>query len=308
MVTSLTVGKGVTAIGTNAFLGLERLTKVFLPDTLIRIKAGAFEYCSSLTRITFPDSVSSIEDEVFCGCFNLVSFTIPENVAGIGAHAFEDCDRLTSIVIPANVENVSVNAFTSCDRLKRVTILGDIPIIKAETFSDCPALEEITIPDSVLIIEQDAFSGCAALKDVHYAGTADMWKEISVDAGNTALDNAAVHCDTSPEAAYQINGITVSGSTEGLGAMPYGTFYATVSITNRASGSTPLIFLAAYSDSGKFQDFMYVTVKEPIGGTVEVTLPIDNSAMNIAELRAFAVSSFSDLTPIGNPVVFPEPL
>ena len=103
----------------------------------------------------------------------------------------------------------------------------------------------------------------------------------------------------------RINGITVSDNDgKPLSAIPKGAFLATVSITNRASGTSPVVFLAAYS-SGKFQDFAYVTLKEPVGATMEVTLPINNSAGNITELKAFAVSSVGSYAPIGNPVSYP---
>ena len=329
MITSVTVSNGITVIGSHSFYGLDRLTKVTLPDSLTMINDAAFYCCTSLTKITLPANIARIADYTFAGCSNLLGLTIPENVAGIGDHAFEDCDRLTSIVIPENVagigdgafsncnrltsivipasvENVSVNAFASCDKLKRVTILGEIPIIKADTFSDCPALEEITIPESVMVIEENAFSACAALKDVYFTGTESMWREISVDGGNNALENATIHYDTSPEAAYRINGITISDNDgKSLSAIPNGSFLATVSVSNRTSGTSPVVFLAAYSKEGKFQDFAYVTVKEPVGATVEVTLPIDNSAGNIAQLKAFAVSSIGGYTPVGTPVSYP---
>ncbi|MBR0282982.1 MAG: hypothetical protein IJQ81_15585, partial [Oscillibacter sp.] len=138
-----------------------------------------------------------------------------------------------------------------------------------------------------------------------YTGTEEMWNQISVDAGNTPLDSATIHTDTSPGAAYRINGITVSDGAQKVDAIPQGSFFATVSITNRASGTSPMICLAAYTENGKFQKFVYVTVKEPIGGTVEVTLPVDNSGGKIAQLKAFAVSSFDNLIPVGNVVSYP---
>lgn len=306
IITSLTINNGVTEIGNYAFYYLDRLSKVTLPDSLIRVKEGAFQGCSSLTKITLPDSVSSIEDYVFRECSNLVSFTISDNVTSIGYCSFMNCDHLSNIVIPKNVETMSMGAFRECDRLKSVKILGDIPVIKKDSFWTCPALTEITIPESVLIMEENAFGGCESLKDVYYAGTEDMWKEISVDAGNQPLENATIHTDTSPGAAYRINGISVSDNDgKNLSAIPSGSFLATVSITNRTSGTTPIIFLAAYSGNGKFQNFMYVTVKEAIGATTEVTLPVDNSAGNIAELKAFAVSSIGGFTPLGTAVSYP---
>ena len=282
MITSVTVSDGVTGVGAYAFYGLNRLMQA-----------------------TLPESVSSIENYVFRGCSNLLSFTISDNVTSIGNYAFYDCDRLTEMTIPHSVINIGANAFAGCDVLQSVTMLADVPSIKTSTFAGCKALNRISIPENVVIIMKNAFSDCVALKDVYFTGTSDMWKEINVDTGNTALNGAEIHCDTSPGFAYRINALTVSDSGgKPLSEIPNGSFLATVSVTNRA-GTSPLVFLAAYSDSGKFQDFMYVTVKEPIGATVEVTLPVDNSAGNIAELKAFAVSSFSELTPLGASVSFP---
>ena len=306
LITSLTISNGITCIGTNAFLGLENLAKVTLPDSLVQIKEAAFQRCTSLTKITFPNGIASIEAHVFNNCSNLLNFTMPDRVTSIGEGAFYKCNRLTSVVLPKSVEYVSASAFQSCEKLKNVTILGEIPVVKTRTFQNCPALTEITIPDSVLIMEENAFSGCSALKDVYFNGSESMWKEISVDGGNTVLDSANIHFDTSVEATYRINALSVSdmdGKT--LTAIPTGSFLATVSITNRASGATPIILLASYTESGQYQGLMYATVEEPTGATVKITLPVDNSGGKIAQLKAFAVNSFADMTMIGNPVSFP---
>lgn len=210
------------------------------------------------------------------------------------------------MVIPQNVESLDTGAFQGCDRLQSMTILGEIPLIKSSTFVNCPALTEVTIPSSVVVIEEAAFSGCGALTDVYFTGSESMWNEISVDSGNTPLENANIHFDTSVEATYRINSISISDMTGNpLTEIPNGVFLQTVSVTNRASGGTPVIFVAAYSADGQFLNYAYVTVKEPVGGTVEVTLPVDNSGGNIAQLKAFAVRSFGGLEPIGNLVTFP---
>ena len=187
-----------------------------------------------------------------------------------------------------------------------MTILGNVSAIKASTFQDCPALTEVTIPDSVLIMEENAFSGCAALKDVYFTGPESLWNEISIDGGNQPLESANVRFDTSVEATYRINALSVS-DTDGnpLTAVPGGSFLATLSVTNRASGATPIVFLASYDANGQYQGLMYATVEESVGATVKITLPVDNSGGKIARLKAFAVKSFSGMEMIGTPVSFP---
>ena len=90
-----------------------------------------------------------------------------------------------------------------------------------------------------------------------------------------------------------------------LNALPVASCLVTLSITNLGVAGSPIVLLASYTASGQYQGLMYVTVKEPLGGTVEVTLPVDNSGGNIAQLKAFAVNSFADMSMIGNPVSFP---
>lgn len=283
MVTSLTVADGVTGIGAYAFARLNRLMTV-----------------------TFPDSISSIEDYTFYECSNLLSFAISDNVTSIGDCAFYECDRLTEILIPASVINIGENAFSKCDVLQKVTILADIPMIKASTFADCSVLKEITIPDSVAIIGKNAFSGCAALKTVNFIGSESLWNDVTINSGNQPLENATVNFDTSVESTYRINALSVTDADGNpLTAIPKSPFLVTISVKNRASGATPVILLASYSENGQYQGLMYVTVREPVGGTVDITLPVDNSSGNIAQLKAFGITSFANMGIIGKSVNFP---
>lgn len=105
---------------------------------------------------------------------------------------------------------------------------------------------------------------------------------------------------------YKINSITVCDNDGTvLSAIPAGSSLATVSITNLASEGNPLVFLAAYTSTGQYQGMMWVKLEDfPIGGTIEITLPVDNSSGSIANLKAFAVESFSNLVPLGNAVSF----
>ncbi|MBQ9492119.1 MAG: leucine-rich repeat domain-containing protein [Oscillibacter sp.] len=283
MITSLSVSNGVTGIGSYAFCGLDNLTEATLPSSVLTIEAGVFRNCS-----------------------NLRSFSIPDSITSIGAGAFRNCDRLTKMLIPRNVINIGANAFRASEMLQSVTILSDIVAINDSAFAYCIALKEITIPDSVVIIRANAFLECAALKNVYFTGSESLWKDITINDGNQPLENAKINFDTSVEATYRINALSIS-DTDGnpLTAIPGGSFLVTLSVTNRASGATPIVFLASYDVQGQYQGLMYVTLREPVGGTVEVTLPVDNSGGKIARFKAFAVKSFAGMEMAGDPVSFP---
>ena len=107
-------------------------------------------------------------------------------------------------------------------------------------------------------------------------------------------------------AAFRIRGLTVS-NLEGnaLDAIPAGSFFASVSVTNTVSGLSPSILLASYTTEGKYCAMMFFTLEGTSGAAVKVTLPVDNEDGSIAKLKAFAVTSLNDFTPCSGEVVFP---
>ena len=120
MLTSVTIGNGVTSIGWHAFEGCSGLASIIIPDSVTSIGKGAFYNCSGLTSITIPDSVTSIGEWAFSGCSGLTSITIPDSVTSIGNYAFQSCDSLTSITIPDSVTSIGNGAFRNCIGLASV--------------------------------------------------------------------------------------------------------------------------------------------------------------------------------------------
>jgi len=119
--TSVTIGNGVTNVGSEAFYdtpwlegkqsenplvivnnilidGMTCEGDVEIPDSVTSIGDSAFYYCVYLTDITIPDSVTSIGDYAFYHCASLTNVTIPGSVTSIGSDAFYECKSLTSII------------------------------------------------------------------------------------------------------------------------------------------------------------------------------------------------------------------
>ena len=124
------------------------------------------------------------------------------------------------------------------------------------------------------------------------------------DGGYTASCTVTVAARSAEE--YKINSITVRDNDGAvLSAIPNGDCLATVSITNLESEGNTLVFLAAYTSTGQYRGMMWVSVEDlPVGATIKVTLPVDNSDGKIENLKAFTVASFSNLTPLGETVSF----
>ena len=90
----------VTAIGENAFCGLNGLTSIDIPESVTSIGAGAFSFCFNLTGdLTIPNSVTTIGSGAFFQCSGFDgTLTIGESVAFIGDYAFRQCSNFTDAV------------------------------------------------------------------------------------------------------------------------------------------------------------------------------------------------------------------
>jgi hypothetical protein len=111
----LSIGQGVTSIGSDAFYGCSQLTgNLVIPDGVTSIGIKAFRDCDKLTG-------------------NLV---IPASVTTIGSQAFLDCGALSGdLVIPAGVTTIGNQAFLGCSLLTTVNCYVVKTIIDAS--SDC---------------------------------------------------------------------------------------------------------------------------------------------------------------------------
>ena len=105
----------VTAIGDYAFES-STLEKITLPDTVISIGRGAFQWCFSLTEITLPDSLISIGSNAFVDV-SLSRITLPDSLISIGRGAFNYCQSLTEITLPESLTSIGEDAFIDCYNL-----------------------------------------------------------------------------------------------------------------------------------------------------------------------------------------------
>ena len=159
-------------------------------------------------------------------------------------------------------------------------------------------------------IGYNVFDGCKNLTNVYYYGSGEEWDQIAIDSGNYLLTNGTIHflpnMDILSE-KYRINSITIKDmSGKALEEIPNETFLATVSITNVNADKDTVVILAQYSSMGVFKGLMYVNMEDvPVGSTVKLTLPIDNTNGNVEKLKSFCWDSFASMEPLGNAAVFP---
>ena len=192
-----TIPSSITAIGEYALFDCTLVGTTHIPNSVVSIEEGAFEYCSGL-QLPIPNCVRSIGSWAFFGCGLTGNLTIPKTVATIGVGAFagnnverieveaenpvydsrNDCNAIiekntntlvcgcTNTIIPGNVTSVGDEAFFSVSFMGNLVIPNSVTTIGDHAFSYCYNMSgNLVIPNSVITIGNEAFEGCSGLSN-----------------------------------------------------------------------------------------------------------------------------------------------
>ena len=220
LITSVTIGDGITEIPDSEFYSNASLKSVTLGASVKRIGQYAFYNCTALRSIVLPESLNNIGISAFQNCSSLQTAAIPDSVTEAGSRLFAGCSSLASVSLSSGLTSISNNMFSGCSSLTSVTIPDSVTRIEYDAFSRCSSLASVTIPDSVTMIGTSAFSGCSSIKTaVIGKGVGSVSTGIFTDC--TALQDVfwnAVNCnDMSGESGAFLNAGSVDGMTLTIG-------------------------------------------------------------------------------------------
>ena len=171
-ITSITIGKNLSAIGPSAFFNCDDLNEIKLSDEndeyvyvdgcLIRRSDNTLVL--GLASAVIPETVVSIGDYAFAYRKNLSEIAIPSSVTAIGSYAFANCENLKTIEVSQSVKSIQSCVFKSCVSLTKATwrTLVSVP---DSVFENCSALADVKL-SNVAKIGERAFSGCIGLKEI----------------------------------------------------------------------------------------------------------------------------------------------
>lgn len=241
------VPRPVTTINQNAFLGLQSLQSVTIPDSVVYIGNSAFALCRNLKSVTLGRSVQILYEFAFAETA-ITSVFLPEGIEIIYPWAFENCTNLTeftvaesnsffassngvlfskdmrtlvqypwakagSYTVPEGVTEVGRTAFAERPSLTSVTVASTVTNIGGSAFSGAPTLTEVNFLNSPAVIQGSAFASCRGLTNVNFGSSL-----VSLS-NNAFLNCTALKTVVLPSSMTNIGNSAFSGCTSLLGVV-----------------------------------------------------------------------------------------
>ena len=328
----------VTTIGSSAFSRCDSLISVTFAENsqLTAIGSSVFSNCSSLTDVNIPAGVTDIGEHAFWLCSSLTGIEIPEGVTVIQPQTFIGASSIQRVALPKGLKGVLGNAFDGCTNIKEVFYAGSetewkaLPIAAGnDPLKNAQVYFNSTLDDYYCRISVQVSSGGRVTVD---HTTAKVGETVTVTAapyqgyGLTAVCVDGVEIEGNTFAVtgnhtvsavftrvpvvggtedFRLEGLSVRTAGEELQELPQGSILVTVAVRHLNESGSGTILLAQYDSQGRYRGLMWLTLDEmPQGMTLRVTLPVDNSSGEIANLKVFVVEDLTSPLPLGTPVSF----
>ncbi len=117
---SYKIPDSVTVVGSSAFSGANKLSKVTMPKNLTVIEDGAFYKCLFISSYTLPSTLKEIGKRAFFGSVALNEVIMNEGLQSIGDSAFGYCNKLLSVQVPKSVTAIGSMALGFNDENKKI--------------------------------------------------------------------------------------------------------------------------------------------------------------------------------------------
>ena len=136
--------------------------------TIVEIATRAFYHCENLKKVFLPDTIKKIKNEAFCGSYKLEKINNNNQllVENIGFKAFKDCKKLKGLKLES-LKTLGKSVFENCECLLFVILSNKLEVLEENTFLNCSSLQNITLTKSIRIVK-NAFVGCENLKQITF--------------------------------------------------------------------------------------------------------------------------------------------
>ena len=325
--TSVTIPKSVTTIGRRAFsCGALADVSITDLDAWFQIEfangfATPFYYAKNLylngqlvESLEIPGSVSVIQAGLFRNATCLKRVAIPRSLAGVAANAFENCTNITEVFYEGSEsEWAALPISAGNDPLKNAQVYFN------STLDDyyCRISVQVSGGGRVTVDHTTAKVGeTVTVTAAPYQGyelTAICVDGVEIEGNTFAVTGnhvVSARFTRVPVVGgtedFRLEGISVrTAAGKELQELPQGSLLVTVAVRHLNENGSGTILLAQYDSLGRYRGLMWLTLDEmPQGMTLRVTLPVDKSSGEIANLKVFVVEDLTSPLPVGTPVSF----
>lgn len=324
----IAVPQAVTSIGDQAFWWCSSLKDVYITDLAAWCKIDfGEEYGNPLSHaknlylndvlveaLEIPAGIELIPRYAFMNAACLKRVSIPRSLAGVAANAFENCTNITEVFYEGSESEWAALPISA----------GNDPLKNAQVYFNstldnyyCRIAVAVSDGGRVTVDHAAARAGdTVTVTAAPYQGyelTAICVDGVEIEGNTFAVTGnhtvSAVFTRlpvTGGTEDFRLEGLSVrTAAGEELQELPQGSLLVTVAVRHLNESGSGTILLAQYDSLGRYRGLMWLTLDEmPQGMTLRVTLPVDNSSGEIANLKVFVVEDLTSPAPLGTPVSF----
>lgn len=312
---SITLGSGVTSVGSGAFMECGNLKNIDFGGTTSI--AGNVIQNTAITDLTLSSKVTSLSNYAFAYAYYLESVDMSAlTIESFGTDLFCDCDELETVALPATITSIPEGTFYGCDSLGTVSIpsgvtsIGDkafqatsistldlsaysITSIGSNVFYNCYSLEEIILPTSITRISSGMFNNCKKLESLTIPSNITQ-----ID--SYAFSGAGIKTLTIPSTVTAIKAFAFNNSS-----LESVTLQGAISYSSTASDRESIFYgcknLTSVTLSSS-QQYIYNSMFESCTSLKQITLPSGCFSIGTKAFKNSGLESvnLSNVTLLGN--------
>ncbi|MGN1418886.1 MAG: leucine-rich repeat domain-containing protein, partial [Acutalibacteraceae bacterium] len=135
-------GYEVVSIGDGAFDCEDRISGVYIPDTVETVQTGSFKSCQNLSTVYLGENVQQIDEQAFENCAGLNYINLPDSVTNISGNAFVGVDNLV-------IESSSDAVLSNFNNIDNITTQNRDKEIAAVEIQSEPVSKKIEMQDEI---------------------------------------------------------------------------------------------------------------------------------------------------------------
>lgn len=213
----------------------QKLTRLDIPSSVIRMDEGVCFNCSNLSVINFQGSledwcsitfsnsgngISTNPYKLFIKNNTLTNLVIPNTINQIKDCTFQRAANIRRVSMPNTITNIGIGAFMDCQGITSITIGSNVETLGMDCFRGCTGLTTLNIPDRVKYIYKGALRNCSNLTTLEL-GTGLL--EINKGNGGYGSFDGCVRLSTIKAYGKTAASINGSGAFNSVGTSAVGT-------------------------------------------------------------------------------------